>query len=508
VNSSPDSANRLFSVLSALIKLERFSDYMDIAKRLTINAFFIMVAKGLQPIVSFFMIMVIGRKLGVTVFGIYSTAISYILIFQIVASFGLRTLITREVAKHRDQVASYLVNSLYIAIPLSLVAGLIMCIFVLFIIKLDAETARITCLLGFSLLASSIIECFEGVLAGFEKIQTISYIYVIENFVKVGICILLLYLGFQIVTVIIVHIVTRYLAVLLYVPSILKLTKKARILPDGRFIKSLLRTAYIFAMTMIIVTIYWNIDIVLINKMQGNVDAGIYSGAKRFVLFLITLIQSFFTAFFPVISELYESHVERFQEACKKSLLYLMIAAVPITVIMTLLADKIFYVTFGTGFEESVWVLIILVWIIIPYSISQVFAYALLASNNQRFDLRVNAIALLCNGFLSWLFIKNFSYKGAAIASLISILVYVGLQTPFIFKNIIKFDMHRLGVVAGKVAIGGFIMIGIILLLNKMNLFGVMFFSTMIYFSVLFLVKVFSEEDLQFFKRILKRRTA
>jgi len=481
---------------------------MDTAKRLTINAFFIMVAKGLQPIVSFLMIMVIGRKLGVTVFGVYSTAISYILIFQIIASFGLRTLITREVAKHRDQVASYIVNSLYISIPLSLVAGLMMCSFVLYIIKLDAETARLTCLLAFSLLATSIIECFEGVLAGFEKIQMISYIYVIENFVKVGICVLLLYLGFQILTVIIVHIITRYLAVILYVPSILKLAKKARIAPDWRFIKRLLRTAYIFAITMVIVSIYWNIDIVLINKMQGNADAGIYSGAKRFVLFLITLIQSFFTAFFPVISELYESRKERFQEACKKSLLYLIIAAVPITIIMTLLADKIFYITFGTGFGESVWVLIILVWIIIPYSISQVFAYALLASNNQRFDLRVNAMALLCNGFLSWLLIKNYSYKGAAIASLISILVYVGLQTPFIFKNIIKFDMHRLGVVTGKVAIGGLVMIGIVLLLSKMNLFSIVFFSTIIYFSVLFLVRIFSEEDLQFFKRILKRRTA
>ena len=92
---------------------------MGIAKRLTINAIFIMAAKGLQPIISFAMILAIGRKLGVTAFGIFSTAISYILIFQIIASFGLRTLITREVAKHRDHVQSYIVNSLYIAIPLS-----------------------------------------------------------------------------------------------------------------------------------------------------------------------------------------------------------------------------------------------------------------------------------------------------------------------------------------------------------------------------------------------------
>ncbi len=481
---------------------------MGIAKRLTINALFIMIAKGLQPIISFAMILAIGRKLGVTAFGVFSTAISYIVIFQIIASFGLRTLITREVAKHRDQVHSYIVNSLYIAIPLSIVTGIIMYLFVNYIFKLDTQTTKMIALLGVSLTATAVLECFEGVLTGFEKIGTISYIYLVENIFKVGLCVALILLGYQLVEVLVVHVISRYLALTLYLPSIFKLGKKAVWRPDFQFIRSLLKTAYIFALIMILVTMYWNIDVVFLNKMAGNDAAGIYSGAKRFVMFLITLIQSFFTAFFPVISGLYESRAESFQSACKKSLQYLMVATIPITLIMTLMADKIFYFTFGPGFELSADVLRILIWIIIPYSMSQVFAYALLASNNQRIDLRVNAIALASNVILTFVLTNQLGYIGAAIAALVSILIYVGLQMPFVFKNVLKFDFNKMRAIFGKLIVSGAAMLLIIILLNRIYFIGLAILATVIYFFLLYLFKIFSEEDLEFVRSFLKKKPA
>jgi O-antigen/teichoic acid export membrane protein len=481
---------------------------MEIAKRLTINAIFIMVAKGLQPIISFAMILAIGRKLGVTVFGIFSTAISLILIFQIFASLGLRTLITREVARHRGRVQIHIVNSLYVAIPLSIVTAIIMCLFVNYILKLDAVTAKMTCLLSLSLPATAALECFEGILTGFEKIKTISAIYLAENIFKVGLCVGLILLGYQLLAVIVVHVITRYFALMLYLPAIVKLGKNATLRPNFRFIKNLLKTAYIFALIMILVTMYWNIDVVFLNKINGNDAAGIYSGAKRFVLFLITLIQSFFTAFFPVISGLYESRAESFQLACKKSLQYLMVATIPITVIMTLMADKIFYFTFGAGFEQSADVLRILIWIIIPYSISQVFAYALLASNNQRIDLRVNAIALACNVILTFVLINQYGHIGAAIAALVTILIYVGLQVPFVFKNVIKFDVNKLGAISAKLILSGVTMLLIVILLNRIYFIGLAILSTVIYFSLLYIFKTFSTEDLDFIKSFLKKKTA
>ncbi|MDZ7376631.1 MAG: oligosaccharide flippase family protein [candidate division KSB1 bacterium] len=479
---------------------------METAKRLTINAIFIMIAKGLQPIISFAMVLAIGRKLGVTAFGIFSTAISLVLIFQIIASFGLRTLITREVAKHRDQVPMYIVNSLYIAIPLSLIAAGLMVIVVNFVLQLDAEAARMTSLLALSLPATAVLECFEGVLAGVEKIKTISYIYLAENIIKVGVCVGLILLGYQLLAVILVHIVTRYMAVSFYLPTIMKLGHIADLKPDWGFIKQFLKTAHIFALIMVLVTMYWNIDVVFLNHIAGNDAAGIYSGAKRFVLFLITLIQSFFTAFFPVISGLYESQSENFQYACKKTLQYLMVVTVPIAVIMTLMASKIFYFTFGAGFEQSASVLKILIWIIIPYSMSQVFAYALLASNNQKIDIRVNCAALASNVILTIVLSQRFGYIGTAIAALIAIFIYVGLQIPFVFRRVIKFDYAKMAAIAGKMVLSAGAMLLVILLLDRVFFISLAVLAVIIYFALLYLFKAFAAEDLNFIKSLLKKK--
>ncbi len=480
---------------------------METAKRLTINAIFIMVAKGLQPIISFAMVLAIGRKLGVTAFGIFSTAISLVLIFQIIASFGLRNLITREVAKHRDQVALYIINSLYIAIPLSLIAAALMVIIVNFVLQLDAEAARMTSLLALSLMATAVLECFEGVLAGVEKIKIISYIYLAENIIKVGVCVGLILMGYQLLAVIVVHIVTRYLAVLLYLPSMMKLGHRTKLKPDVAFIKQLMKTAYIFALIMVLVTMYWNIDVVFLNNIAGNDAAGIYSGAKRFVLFLITLIQSFFTAFFPVISGLYESRADQFQYACKKTLQYLMVVTVPIAMIMTLMANKIFYFTFGPGFEQSASVLKILIWIIIPYSMSQVFAYALLASNNQKIDLRVNGIGLVCNIILTLVLSQQFGYIGTSIAALVAIFIYVGLQIPFVFKRLIKFDYMKMGAIAGKLVVSAGVMVLVIRLLDRLFFVSLAALAALIYVALLFLFKTFAPEDVDFIKGLLKKKS-
>jgi len=479
---------------------------METAKRLTINAIFIMIAKGLQPIISFAMVLAIGRKLGVTAFGIFSTAISLVLIFQIIASFGLRTLITREVAKHRDQVALYIVNSLYIAVPLSIITGAIMVAVVNHLLDLDAEAARMTSLLALSLPATAVLECFEGILAGFEKIKTISYIYLAENIVKVGLCVGLILMGYQLLAVILVHILTRYLAVALYLPTIFTLGRGAELKPDVKFIHQIMKTAYVFALIMMLVTMYWNIDVVFLNKIAGNDAVGIYSGAKRFVLFLITLIQSFFTAFFPVISGLYESQSESFQNACKKTLQYLMIVTVPIAVMMTLMANKIFYFTFGTGFERSASVLKILIWIIIPYSMSQVFAYALLASNNQKIDLRVNGIALVGNIILTGVLSHQLGYLGTAIAAVIAIIIYVGLQIPFVFTRVIQFDYLKMGVVAGKLLLSTGAMLLIMVLFHRIYFIGLAVLAALIYFVLLFLFRAFATEDLNFVRMLLKKR--
>ena len=64
------------------------------------------------------------------------------------------------------------------------------------------------------------------------------------------------------------------------------------------------------------------------------------------------------------------------------------------------------------------------------------FAYTLIASNNQKMDLQVNVIGMVCNVGLNLLLIPKFSYLGAGIATLISICIFLVLQYFFIEKHL------------------------------------------------------------------------
>jgi hypothetical protein len=84
----------------------------------------------------------------------------------------------------------------------------------------------------------------------------------------------------------------------------------------------------------------------------------------------------------------------------------------------------------------------------------------------------------------------------------------VGLQIPFVFKNVIRFDFHRLGVILGKLVLGGIVMILTINLLHRVYFIGLAILATLIYFSLLYIFKTFSDEDLTFIKDFLKKKTA
>ena len=72
-------------------------------------------------------------------------------------------------------------------------------------------------------------------------------------------------------------------------------------------------------------------------------------------------------------------------------------------------------------------------------------------------------------------------------------------------KYVIKFDFNKLGAIAGKLVLSGIVMLLIILLLNKIYFIGLAILSTVIYFSLLYLFKAFSEEDLNFIRNFLKK---
>ena len=484
---------------------------MSIIERLLKNTGAIMIARGIQPLFSIVLIIIIARMWNVEALGKYNTVFYLLIIFQVVCSFGLNPLLTREVAQNRHLVKKYINSGLSIAIPFSILSMLIM-MGVIHIMNYEYDVAFAARVASIALIASALSECFEGILAGFERIQTIALVWILETTIRTGICIVLVYSGFGLLSVVVTYVIVRFLNPILYLIFIRKSIVRTRFDIDLEFIKNLIKKTYVFALILICATIYWRVDAVILPKMQDNVNAGLFGAAHRLFYFNQIMVVSFFTAFFPVISRLFAKEKEAFQRACKKSIQYLSIIGFAVALFVTVFSRNIILIFFPEEYLVAAPTLIVLMGAWLLFAITEVFGYALLASNNQMFDLKVNIIALVCKIFLNFILIYKFGFIGAAIATAISILIQLCVQFWYVAKYVISFNYHRIMVQGLKLGLAGSASILIVFLFRQYNLVGVFTLSLSIYVLGLFLLKIFSKEDISFLKKmfasIIHRKSA
>jgi len=485
---------------------------MSIARRFLRNTSVLIVANALQPLLSFYLVVTISRLLNVDGLGAYSTVFNYQAIFQICAGFGLKNLLTRNVAQQHDSLWRYLWRGSLIVLPFALLgmAGLIGLTAALDYNPLVLEA---TVAVSLSLVAAALADVCEGVLAGIERLHIVGYSAVLENIIRVVASLMVLFNGFGLLALAWVFVASKFVKAAFYYWYIHRAVapfpgaKQRREFGDWRSIRRLLRDARIFALTMICVTIYWKIDVSLLSKLAGLEAVGIYSAAYRFLMIMLVVVDSFVNSLFPIISNYYHASGAaggNFDFACKKAMQLLLVIVLPVVLTLALLAPQIIALIYGAKYAAAAPVLQILIWVVAPYAVSQIFAYALVASNNQRYDFFVNAASMITNMALNWFLIQRFGYLGAAWAAVLSILVYVALQAPFVFRQVLKFELKPLWLGGVKLLAAAGSMAAFIVALPQIKIWLLAPLAAVVYLSALLLLRVFSPADWQLARRGLK----
>jgi O-antigen/teichoic acid export membrane protein len=101
---------------------------------------------------------------------------------------------------------------------------------------------------------------------------------------------------------------------------------------------------------------------------------------------------------------------------------------------MTILAQPLLQLLYGSSFSPAAKTLAILAWSIIPYSVVRYQAYVLLATHRQRIDLWLNVVMSLVNAGLNLALIPLYGHFGAACATLVSICLVGLLQYAYLSR--------------------------------------------------------------------------
>lgn len=476
---------------------------MNTVRRIAKNTLVLLVAQIASYILGFFYVMYTARYLGVEGFGILSLALAFAGIFGIFTDLGLRILTVREVARDKSLAEKYLGNIVVMKIILSIITiGLIG--ITINLLGYPLQTIKVVYLISLSIVFSAFSGMFYSIFQAYEKMEYQSLGQILSSILMLGGALFAIsekfdVIGFASIYFAVSAIIMGYSFFICAWKFVLP-----KIKVDLYFCKSTIKEALPFGLTGIFVTIYYWIDSVMLSMMQGNEAVGWYNAAYRLILILLFIPSILNMVIFPAMSQFFITSKDSLRFASDKYFKYMAIIGIPLGLGTTLLADRIILMIFGVGYTNSIIALQILVWSSVFIYLSGAFGRLLEASNHQMIITKITAICMLENVVLNIIVIPKYSYIGASITTVIT--EFTALIFCIIVSSRIGYNISKNNIIdALKVVVASLIMGLLIINSEYLNPLFLILASIALYFSVLYLLKGFSKDDVTLLMTIINK---
>lgn len=220
-------------------------------------------------------------------------------------------------------------------------------------------------------------------------------------------------------------------------------------------IRGLLKSSWPFGVADFFKAIYASSDNILLTLFADRYIVGLYGFALKGLVTFQLIPSALVNALFPAMSALFLQSRDRLRDMFTGAMRYLIIIAVPITVIVFLLAAQIIIVFGGS----RIWLDAILPLRILVLGLPFLFlnfpvGYLLNASNMERINTRNIAIVVILNLTSNLIFIREFTYISVAINSTISTALLFFLGVVYV-RKIITVPIRPLLVTMVKSAFAG-----------------------------------------------------
>jgi len=466
------------------------------------NTVALAVPNAFNPLVSFLLVLVISRKLGVGGLGVYSLVLSYISLFITFASLGLSPLIVREAARRADEANVFLFNAALFGTASSTVSVLALNILVA-AMGYEKEVVLAAFVYSFSLVASTVMSYLEGIFRSSEISEYVAITYLVENTLRVGISVALLFFGYGVISVFVTMLGTRIFAVLLMSSFYLNVLKPQRPRLKPEIWRLLAKESLTFASIAIFSSVYLGIDEIMLSKLASIESVGIYSAADRLVQICKTLPLAFAAALLPVMTKEHVVSVDRLRELSTSSLQYVLLGTIPVAIGTAILADQIVALIYGQKFTASTAVLRLHIFSLLPVSMAYLMAEVLIVTDNQRVDLWINIVGAGINLVLNFVFIRALVEVGAALATLVTMIFFNAIQYWYIRRHLFAIPFLE---VTTKTFIAAMGMGALTYGLREWNIFANVIVSAVFFFSLLVLLDGLPRELREYLIRIVPGR--
>lgn len=418
------------------------------------NMMSLVASDVVNRITSFVIYALVGRFLGAFAFGQISLSLSLFYTFQVFAVAGMKTLVTREVARDKSKTAQYLMTSSFLVLfstVLSL-AGLLVFIDVMgynstqslvyfapfvtgqmnggidytwsLVFGGQADTAIVIMIICLGMLPFALSQILEAVFQAHEQMTFIAYVNAPMNMIRIALIFLLTTGGQGLYSIAIMMFISHIFVLLAELYLMLRYIVRPQIKFDRRFTFNLLKQSVTFLGIDGIVAIMASIHLIMLARFLNESAVGLYSSASQLVAPLIILYQSIVLAVFPIMCQRFDINDSgQLRRVSSRLLELLMIIAIPMSFGVFLMAEwGLSFLYGGNEFVEAASAVRVVVFIGLLRAVTAVFGRVLVASLHERKTLRITSINLVISFTAGVILIPRFGIMGAAYAGLLVML--------------------------------------------------------------------------------------
>ncbi len=398
---------------------------------------------GLNVLVKPFWVFGIDRTVqnlvGAGEYGFYFSLFSFSLLLNILLDLGITNFNNREISRHPHLIQPHFTNIVGIKFLLAIFYGLI--VFGLAsILGYDQRQVHLLWFLVLNQFLASFFLYLRSNISGLQSFATDSLLSVLDRLIMIIICSVLLWTNlfnhqFSIEWFVYAQTIAYFISVLIAFFLVHGRAGAFKLSFDIKFMLNILRKSYPYALLVVLMSIYYRIDSVMLERMLpgGNVEAGIYAQAFRILDAFTMFAFLFATLLLPMYSRMIRRGIP-VEELTVFSLMLLMVPVTVISVILIFYKNEFMDLLYNQYTFESAPILAVLMIAHIFVSIAYI-AGTLLTAGGYLKELNIIAgIGLVLNIGLNVLFIPEFAALGSAVASVITQVLVVAFQIFLVYR--------------------------------------------------------------------------
>ncbi len=397
-------------------------------RKLTLKSNFIyyIIYESFSKLFGFITIIYVARLYGPDEYGKYGFAQALVSYFLLFSNLGLHTFGIREALKEKEKLQYYVTNIIFLKILFSFISIILLNI-VLFYINKDSETKKVVFIYSFIIFSSPLF--LEWLFQYYENLKILSIAHLVKNIFLFLTVIVFLENTSKILSFIKYQLLYTYVY-LFFLIIYFKHNINYKLI-NVKDWPNIIRAGLLLSFSSVMISIYYNMDKILIGIWYPDKILGYYEAAYKIILISPIPSSMFWTVFTKNIAK---KHLK----TIKMLVFIMLLIGIFLSIFILLSSNLIVQYIYGNSYNESVLILRILSITILLIYLNVAIINPLMVWKKEKIYFFIITIGATLNIILNIILIPKYSVIGAAVATIFAELVILFFGIYFFKREVME----------------------------------------------------------------------